>query len=60
MSIDPVTLKCLKYIQTACLGSDVFVHTGAMSLFFSAQQLSPKHIGCLTRRAQYFTYAAAA
>ena len=33
MSIDPVTLKCLKYIQTACLGSDVFVHTGAMSLF---------------------------
>lgn len=30
-----------------------------MTLFFSAQQLSPKYLGCLTRREQYFTDAAA-
>lgn len=47
-------VKCPK---DGCLWSEV---ARCVYLFFSAQQLSPKHLGCLTRREQCFTAVAPA
>lgn len=51
-----LVVKCLK--DRAVFVGLVCPYAGAMSLFFSAQQLSPKYLGRLTRRRQYFTAAA--